>query len=66
MPAFYVTDTHALIWYLNGSQRLGAQARAAFDSASAGASQIVVPVIVFAEIVFLAERRRPPPSTYRG
>lgn len=60
MPSLYVADTHALIWYLEGSPRLGALARQAFDSAAAGKSQIIIPVIVFAEIVFLAERRRLP------
>jgi len=28
----YVADTHALIWYLENSPRLGPQARAAFEA----------------------------------
>ncbi len=33
---FYVSDTHALFWYLINSPALGANARVAFDEADAG------------------------------
>ncbi len=36
----YVTDTHALIWYLENSPRLGSQARAAFDACDQGEARI--------------------------
>ncbi len=32
----YITDTHALLWYLGGSPLLGAAAQSAFDQAAAG------------------------------
>lgn len=54
----FVTDTHALIWYLGGSQLLGANARAAFDRALGGNGEIQIPAIVIAELVMLAEKRR--------
>lgn len=57
MPQF-VTDTHALIWYLVGSPRLGSKARVAFDETAAGNAQVVIPAIVVAEMVMLAEKHR--------
>lgn len=53
----YVTDTHALIWYLENSPRLGSQARAAFDACDRGEIQIYVPTICLIEIVYLMEKR---------
>ena len=41
--ALYVTDTHALVWYLSGSSLLGAAARSAFDEVTSGMSQVNVP-----------------------
>ena len=54
----YLADTHALIWYLSGSPLLSTNARAAFDEAIHGDSQAIVPAIVLAEIVMLAEKQR--------
>ena len=55
--ATYVADTHALLWYLGGSPQLSSAARAAFDEAASGESQVLVPAIAIAELVMLAERR---------
>jgi PIN domain nuclease of toxin-antitoxin system len=52
----YVTDTHALYWYLTDSPRLGGQADAAFDEADAGRAIIYVPAIVLAELFYLNEK----------
>jgi len=54
----YITDTHALIWYLVGSPRLGGEARTLFDSAVEGDSQIFIPAIVVAELMMFAEKRK--------
>jgi PIN domain nuclease of toxin-antitoxin system len=51
----HVAGTHALAWFLEGSDRLSAVARRAMQSPDA---DIVVPSIVQAEIVFLYGRRR--------
>lgn len=56
----YVTDTHALIWYLENSPRLGSGARAAFDSCDQGEASIYVPTICLVEIVYLIEKERIP------
>ena len=56
----YVSDTHALVWYLGGSPLLSAGARAAFDEGVSGSSQVSIPAIVLAEMIMLAEKRRSP------
>jgi PIN domain nuclease of toxin-antitoxin system len=57
---FYVTDTHALFWYLINSPLLGADANAAFDEADNGQALIYVPAIVLAELYFLNEKKQQP------
>jgi PIN domain nuclease of toxin-antitoxin system len=54
----YVADTHALVWYLSGSRPIGKAARVAFDAATGGDGMVVIPAIVIAEMVMLAEKRR--------
>jgi len=58
----YVADTHALIWYLENSPRLGSQARAAFDACDRGEIHIYVPTICLVEIVYLMEKGRVSPD----
>jgi PIN domain nuclease of toxin-antitoxin system len=54
----YVTDTHALLWYLSGSAQLTDAARSAFDEAVRLSGEVIVPAIVLAEAVMLIEKRR--------
>ena len=49
----YVTDTHALYWYLTASPKLGANAQAAFLAGEQGQARIYVPSIVLAELYYL-------------
>ncbi len=56
----YVTDTHALFWYLTNSPQLGSNASRAFDEADAGAAMIYVPAIVLAELYYVNEKRGRP------
>lgn len=56
--SLYVTDTHALLWYLGGSNQLSTPAHLAFDEAMQQTSQVIIPAIVIAEMVLLVERRR--------
>lgn len=56
----YVSDTHALIWYLEDSPRLGKEAARAFTECDQGASIIFVPTICIVEIVYLHEKGRIP------
>ena len=55
-----VTDTHALIWYLEDSPRLGPDARSAFEACDRGESVVYVPTICLVEIVYLQEKGRIP------
>ena len=57
---FYVTDTHALFWYLINSRLLGAGAGGAFDEADNGQALIYIPAIVVAELYFLNEKKQRP------
>jgi len=49
----YVVDTHALLWRLTGDRRLSARADEVFDAAERGETQLVISVIVLAELYFL-------------
>jgi PIN domain nuclease of toxin-antitoxin system len=60
--ADYVTDTHALIWYLEDSDKLGRQADAAFDACDGGQSTIFIPTICLVELIYLQEKGRIPPD----
>ena len=57
-----VTDTHALIWYLEDDPRLGPTANALFDDCERGLSVVYVPTICLVEIVYLQEKGRIPPD----
>ncbi|MEH2330803.1 type II toxin-antitoxin system VapC family toxin [Nostoc sp.] len=51
----YVIDTHALIWFLEGNLRLGANANAILSNPD---SQLVIPATTLAEAVWIIERGR--------
>ena len=53
-----VTDTHALIWYLEDSRRLSAAANDIFEQCDRGEIVIYIPTICLVEIVYLQERKR--------
>lgn len=58
MSTDFVTDTHGLIWYLEDSPRLGAQALAAFEACDRGECLIYIPTICMVEIIYLQEKGR--------
>jgi PIN domain nuclease of toxin-antitoxin system len=49
----YVTDTHALYWYLTASPKLGVNAQAAFLAGEQGQTLIYIPSIVLAELYYV-------------
>jgi PIN domain nuclease of toxin-antitoxin system len=55
MASEYVVDAHALVWYLAGSPKLGANARAVMQDP---ASILVLPAIALAEACWTVERGR--------
>ena len=54
----HVADTHALIWYLEDSPRLGEAARNIFDACDRQEILIYVPTICLVEMLYLQEKGR--------
>jgi len=52
MATKYVVDTHALVWFLEGNPRLGANAKAVLENLD---SELIVPVIVLSEACWMVE-----------
>jgi PIN domain nuclease of toxin-antitoxin system len=59
-----VIDTHALIWYLFGDQRLSDTARATIDSIQQDGQHIAVSTITLVEVVYLAEKSKIESATF--
>ena len=55
MATKFIVDTHALIWYLESSPRLGAAAKTVLGDP---ASHLVLPLIALAEAVDIVDKRR--------
>lgn len=55
---FYVLDTHVLIWYFIGSKRLHRKLRFAVDRIRSEDGRILIPTIVLAEALDIAEKFR--------
>lgn len=49
----YVTDTHALYWYLTANPLLGSNAQQVFLTAEQGRATVHIPSIVLAELYYL-------------
>jgi len=60
--AIYVIDTHPLVWYFEDSPKLSASAKQAFKDIEDGNAVGVVPTIVLAEIMHLADKKKIPIS----
>lgn len=55
MAVRFVLDTHALVWYLEGSTRLSSAAKSIMDDP---ASEMVLPAIALAEAVHIVDKGR--------
>jgi len=56
---FFVTDTHPFVWYLAADEaRLSPSARSVFENADSAKAIIIIPAIVLAESLYLAEKGR--------
>jgi len=55
-----IVDSHALIWWLTGDRRIGTAARDALRQAR----QVIVPIIVLAELRWLLERKLHTPHNF--
>jgi len=54
----YVLDTHVLIWYFTGSGRLKQQLKELIDHVRSAGGRLLVPTIVLAEAMDIAEKGR--------
>lgn len=59
-----VADTHTALWHLFDDERLSGPAADFIDKAAATRRRIAVSAISLAEIVYLIEKNRLPPSVY--
>ena len=55
-----VTDTHALIWYLEDDPRLSVAANQLFNQCESGEIIIYIPIICLVEIIYLQEKGKIP------
>ena len=53
----FVPDTHSLVWYFTDDLRLSRRALKSFES-TVKEGQIIVPTVVLAEIMFIAQKGR--------
>lgn len=56
--ALFVIDTHVLIWYFIGSERLPQQLKERIDGTRHRGGRLLVPTIVLAEALDIAEKER--------
>lgn len=60
-----VADTHTALWHLFGDARLSAAAAAFISDAATARRKIAISTISLAEVVYLVEKNRLPPSVYQ-
>jgi PIN domain nuclease of toxin-antitoxin system len=53
-----VLDTHALIWYFTGSDKLKRQTKEIIDDCISKGGKLLVPTIVLSEALDIAEKRK--------
>ena len=54
----YVTDTHALIWFMTGDPKLSIDARRAFERTDRRDEHIYIPCIIFFELLYLVDKHK--------
>ncbi len=59
-----VTDTHAFIWYLRGSNKLSKTAIAILDQTIQAGDSVYIASISLVEIAYLVERNRIPEAAF--
>ncbi|GBO55525.1 hypothetical protein APA_3676 [Pseudanabaena sp. lw0831] len=52
----YLVDTHALAWFIVEDKRLSSLAENLFNQAQEGDIQILIPTLVLAELMHIAEK----------
>jgi PIN domain nuclease of toxin-antitoxin system len=64
LTIFAVADTHTALWHLFDDPRLSEAAEAAISEAAARRYKIAISTISLAEVIYLIEKNRLPPSAY--
>jgi PIN domain nuclease of toxin-antitoxin system len=59
-----VADTHTALWHLFDDARLSAAAAAFINEAATARHKVAISTISLAEVVYLVEKNRLPPSAY--
>ena len=59
-----VADTHTALWHLFDDARLSTAVKAFIDEAATSRRKIAISSISLAEVVYLVEKNRLPPSAY--
>ena len=54
----YVTDTHALVWYMENDPKLSREARNIFQKVDNMQEYVFIPCIVFFELLYLTEKKK--------
>lgn len=54
----YVIDTHVLVWYFIGSERLESKLKKQIDEVRSKRGRLLVPTIVLSEALFVADKGR--------
>jgi len=54
----YVTDTHALVWYMENDPKLSQEAKNIFQKVDNMQEYIFIPCIVFFELLYLTEKKK--------
>ena len=54
----YVTDTHALVWYMENDPKLSQEAKNIFQKVDNMQDYIFIPCIVFFELLYLTEKKK--------
>ena len=54
----FVADTHTVLWYLTADPHLSATAQRLLQEAESGFTEILIPTIVLAELLHIAEKKR--------
>lgn len=54
----YIIDTHTLVWYFTGDERLSRKVKLLIQEAEQGKNEIVIPVIVLLEALDIQEKKK--------
>ena len=55
---YYVTDTHAFLWYLTDSPKLSKKVRNIFDLCDRGKVTIIISAVVLLECIDILDKKK--------